>query len=100
MSLHSPLLDGSLKQHRRRSRHPYRRTSAADRLHYLFRGSLRVVPPRRSMPSSPHRFPPPWTIEELDACFVVIDSAGQKAGLRLLRGRASARSSDQVDDEG
>ena len=25
------------------------------------------------------RFPPPWTIEELnDACFVVIDSAGQK----------------------
>ena len=31
------------------------------------------------MPSSPRRFPPPWTIEELnDACFVVIDSAGQK----------------------
>jgi hypothetical protein len=28
---------------------------------------------------SPRRFPPPWTIEELnDACFVVIDSAGQK----------------------
>ena len=25
------------------------------------------------------RFPPPWSIEELDdACFVVIDSAGQK----------------------
>jgi hypothetical protein len=28
--------------------------------------------------SSPRRFPPPWTIEELDACFVVMDSAGQK----------------------
>jgi hypothetical protein len=28
---------------------------------------------------SPRRFPPPWTIEELnDACFVVIDSAEQK----------------------
>jgi len=28
----------------------------------------------RLMPSSPRRFPPPWTIEELnDACFVVID---------------------------
>jgi len=27
----------------------------------------------------PRRFPPPWTIEELnDACFVVTDSAGQK----------------------
>ena len=31
------------------------------------------------MPSPPRRFPPPWTIEQLnDACFVVIDSAGQK----------------------
>ena len=30
------------------------------------------------MPSSPRRFPPPWTIEELDECFIVIDSAGQK----------------------
>ena len=29
--------------------------------------------------TSPRHFPPPWTIEELnDACFVVIDSAGQK----------------------
>ena len=24
------------------------------------------------------RFPPPWTVEELSACFVVKDSAGQK----------------------
>jgi hypothetical protein len=31
------------------------------------------------MPSSPRRFPPPWTIEELnDACFVVSDRTGQK----------------------
>jgi len=28
--------------------------------------------------AQPRRFPPPWTIEELDACFVVIDSAEQK----------------------
>ena len=29
--------------------------------------------------AQPRRFPPPWTIEELnDACFVVTDSAGQK----------------------
>jgi hypothetical protein len=26
------------------------------------------------------RFPPPWTVEELDACFVVKDNAEQKAG--------------------
>ena len=25
----------------------------------------------------PHRFPPPWTVEELDACYVVKDSTGQ-----------------------
>ena len=31
-----------------------------------------------NLPSSPRRFPPPWTVEELDACFVVIDSAEQK----------------------
>jgi hypothetical protein len=24
------------------------------------------------------RIPPPWTVEELDACFVVKDSSGQK----------------------
>jgi hypothetical protein len=23
------------------------------------------------------RFPPPWSIDELEACFVLIDSAGQ-----------------------
>jgi hypothetical protein len=23
------------------------------------------------------RFPPPWTVEELDACFVVRDASGQ-----------------------
>jgi hypothetical protein len=24
------------------------------------------------------RFPPPWSVEELDGCFVVIDNGGQK----------------------
>jgi hypothetical protein len=27
---------------------------------------------------SPRRFPPPWSVEDLDACFVVRDHAGQK----------------------
>jgi hypothetical protein len=26
------------------------------------------------------RFPPPWSVEELDVCLVVTDSAGQKLG--------------------
>jgi hypothetical protein len=30
--------------------------------------------------TSPRRFPPPWTVEELDACFIVKDSSGQKLG--------------------
>ena len=29
--------------------------------------------------TSPRHFPPPWSVEELDACFVVIDSAEQLA---------------------
>jgi hypothetical protein len=27
--------------------------------------------------SSPHRFPPPWSVEEADACFIVRDASGQ-----------------------
>jgi hypothetical protein len=31
--------------------------------------------------AQPRRFPPPWSIEELnDACFVVKDASGQKLG--------------------
>jgi hypothetical protein len=29
-------------------------------------------------PCPPGRFPPPWTVEELDACFVVRDHNGQR----------------------
>jgi hypothetical protein len=31
-----------------------------------------------TMPS--RRFPPPWSVEELEACFVVRDASGQKLG--------------------
>jgi hypothetical protein len=27
---------------------------------------------------APRRFPPPWTVEDIGAAFVVIDSTGQK----------------------
>jgi hypothetical protein len=30
-----------------------------------------------SLMSAPRRFPPPWSIEELEACFVVRDHNGQ-----------------------
>jgi hypothetical protein len=28
------------------------------------------------------RFPPPWSVEDIGAAFVVMDRTGQKAGLR------------------
>ena len=34
----------------------------------------------------PERFPPPWTVEDIGAAFVVMDSAGRK----LEPGRRSA----------
>jgi len=27
--------------------------------------------------AEPRRFPPPWSVEELDSCFVVKDASGQ-----------------------
>jgi hypothetical protein len=32
------------------------------------------------------RFPPPWTVEELEESFVVHDSNGQASGVFLFRG--------------
>jgi hypothetical protein len=29
---------------------------------------------------SPRRFPPPWTLDESDACFIVRDKNGQELG--------------------
>jgi len=36
------------------------------------------------------RFPPPWSVEELDACFVVIDSTGQNTSISRMN-RAGGR---------
>jgi hypothetical protein len=40
------------------------------------------------------RFPPPWSVEEANACFIVKDSAGQKLAY-ILRGRAATAISGQ-----
>jgi hypothetical protein len=48
------------------------------------------------------RFPPPWTVEELEACFVVQDASGQKLGYLYYEEepagvlRIIARSEDRV----
>jgi len=52
------------------------------------------------MPSR-RRFPPPWSIEELNvACFVVKDAGGQKARVRLFRGRAREKIGGEVTFDG
>ena len=37
-----------------------------------------VGPGKANNIMTPHRFPPPWSVEESDACFVVRDRNGQK----------------------
>jgi hypothetical protein len=35
-------------------------------------------PAQDAVEAQPHRFPPPWSVRELEACFVVSDANGQK----------------------
>jgi len=44
----------------------------------------------------PRRFPPPWSIDELEACFVVIDSAGQKLAYVYFEEEPGRRSGGQA----
>jgi hypothetical protein len=63
---------------------------------------VRVV----SAAATASRFPPPWSVEELDACFIVKDSAGQKWRLSITkknRGgdrRPSWLSEDEASESG
>jgi len=47
------------------------------------------------MPSA-RRFPPPWTVEELDACFVVRDGAGQKLAYVYFEDEPGRRSAAKL----
>jgi hypothetical protein len=42
------------------------------------------------------RFPPPWTIEELDACFVVRDNGGQKVAFVYFEDEPGRRSAAKL----
>jgi hypothetical protein len=42
------------------------------------------------------RFPPPWTVEELDACFVVHDSNGQQLAYVYFEDEPGRRSATKL----
>ena len=45
---------------------------------------------------SPRRFPPPWSIEDIGAAFVVIDSNGQKVAYVYFEEEAGRRSAAKL----
>jgi hypothetical protein len=42
------------------------------------------------------RFPPPWSVEELDACFVLTDSAGQELAYVYLENEPGRRGGEII----
>jgi hypothetical protein len=49
------------------------------------------------MPELPsRRFPPPWSVDELEACFVVKDESGQKLAYVYFEHEAGRRAKDEA----
>ncbi|MGC1236869.1 MAG: hypothetical protein WA838_19660, partial [Xanthobacteraceae bacterium] len=53
----------------------------------------------RTSTPAPRRFPPPWSVEELDACFVATDSTGQKLAYVYFEDEPGRRSAAKLLSE-
>jgi hypothetical protein len=45
---------------------------------------------------TPRRFPPPWSVEETDACFIVRDPNGQKLAYIYFEDEPGRRSAGKI----
>jgi hypothetical protein len=50
----------------------------------------------RAVALPPRRFPPPWSVDETEACFIVKDSAGQKLAYVYFENEPGRRSAADV----
>jgi hypothetical protein len=48
------------------------------------------------MKSTSRRFPPPWSVEEADACFIVRDKSGQALGYFYFEDEPGRRSAAKL----
>src|SRR6266487_5561246 len=51
------------------------------------------------MPPAERRFPPPWSVAELDACFIVKDNGGQKLAFVYFENEPGRRAARQALDK-
>jgi hypothetical protein len=60
----------------------------------------RIIPALCSLATGPEsaarRFPPPWSVEEQDACFVVVEHSGQKLAYIYFEEEPGQRSAAQL----
>jgi hypothetical protein len=61
-----------------------------------FIGFLRRQIGRGRSELTERRFPPPWSVEELEACFLVKDSAGQKLAFVYFEDEPGRRSAAKL----
>jgi hypothetical protein len=52
------------------------------------------------MKSTSRRFPPPWSVEEADACFIVRDKSGQALGYFYFEDEPGRRSAAKAAHQG